>query len=109
MPFSFHPFQVFHRPGLYPHRRSPAMPQQKLIQPMPCSKFILRGGSATARGGRCKVTYEVCDFRRSSFPKNDRVVSCVRNLVTCDLWHPALNLAERRIRVEGGLVRREAA
>src|ERR1035437_1782584 len=36
----FHPFQVLHRPRLYSHRRPLAMPQQKLTQPMPCSKFI---------------------------------------------------------------------
>ncbi len=43
MYFLFHPFQVLYRPKLYPHRRSSALPQQKLIQPMPCSKFIFLG------------------------------------------------------------------
>src|ERR1700684_551393 len=41
MYFPLHPFRVLHRPGLYPQRRSPAMPQKKPTQSMPCSKFFL--------------------------------------------------------------------
>jgi hypothetical protein len=62
-----------------PHRRSPGMPQQKLIQPMPCSQFILLGLFSYMRQiPRCLVSrLRYSDRRQASCPIIHRQFQCI--------------------------------